>query len=125
MELWSGTNLVASALGTNRLTWSGSPIGVHLLSVHLVDDGGNVHTSASSPLMVAPPPEVELIATSTGGFRIGLATLLGRQYQIERTTNFLTWDLVWGPLIATNRSQVWIESSPPDGAAYYRGRILP
>jgi hypothetical protein len=71
------------------------------------------------------PPKLNLTITSAGDVRVEFETVPGRRYQIERTTNLRTWDAVWGPLIATNSSQVWIDSNPPTGAAYYRARILP
>jgi hypothetical protein len=125
VELLSDARVVATANETNAITWSGVSAGMHALSLRVVDNAGNVHLSPTSNLEVAPTPKIEMGAAASGGWRFNCETLVGRQYQLELSTNLPSWSPVGGPMLATNTIQVWTEASRPSGGAYYRVRVQP
>jgi outer membrane protein assembly factor BamB len=126
LELLSGTNVVSVVTGgTNLITWSPVTEGTHQLSLRVLDDAGNVHVSLMQTSEIAPPPRLGIFRAASGKLELDVNTVVGRQYQLECSTNFGVWNPIGETLIATNSIQLWTESNPASGAAYYRARLLP
>jgi outer membrane protein assembly factor BamB len=126
LELRVGTEVVAVATnGTSSLTWSSATAGTHLLTLRAWDDTGTLHFSPTLTVRVAGPPTLAIAPDGAGGWRLSFDTLIGRGYQVESSANLTTWIPMGDPQTASGASQVWAESDPPSGAAYYRVKVLP
>jgi lysophospholipase L1-like esterase len=142
VTLGGNTTLTAVVTGTGPFTYQWRKDGVPLAgqinpwldlanlnvadagSYDVVVTGANL-VASTSPAGVIRVYQVSLARNGDGSVDVQFSGIPGRSYQIERSTDLLTWTLQQTANAAANGTLLFHDPTPPPGAAYYRARETP
>ena len=95
VEFFQGTNLLGEGSSSPyRLTWTNVASGNYTFTARATDNGGITTLSRPVSISVVARPQILLVASTNGLFRLNVALEAGRNYTLEFSTDLLNWSLL-------------------------------
>jgi hypothetical protein len=117
VDFFADTNLVGTALNTPfAVTWGNVTSGSYMLTARATDNLGSITVSAPVNVLVVPNLVLHALFVSNGALQLEFSGASNREYRLEATTDFLTWQ----PLATNTANNGLLSFVDPDRSSFSR-----